>query len=606
MFVTPGLAAYSWAAIGLCSAGAVVVGTRRHAPVRALPWWMIAAAILAMAVGDTIFGSDVRVHSAAPVVADVCYLAMFPLLTIGLIQMVRTRAVLVDWSRTLDLLTFTCAAALLAWVCLIGPSLGADNLDPVDRSTLAAYALGGLLVLVTTVRLVSAAPRNASMILLAAGAFALLTADVMYALATLGGGWRAGGPGDAGYLLGYACWGAAALQPSMVRLTEPAAVRNSQLPLRWMVLLGLSLAIPPAVLLVEAATGQVDDGVVIAVAWTVMAALVITRLAMALRQHRQAVARERRLRRACGTLVAAGDTEEVRAAVHAAVSELMPAGLAHAVVLAVHDPSPEGTEGTGTDPVAGLIRQHPLPSAGDRHTRLLNTRILHPDLRERLHQLPATLACRLVVNQRDLDDPDLGTLLVAGEHRKLAAIQDSVEVLATQASLALERIALTDEFNRRSNEEYLRTLTRNSIDVVVIVDREHRVRYASPSLADILGVELALLTTLWDIVHADDHEQVERTLSASHRTAQPAGARDWWHLPRPDGSLMTVEVSCRDLRQDRMVRGYVITLRDLTEQGTGAGQRESIQRALSASPAAQNRVSGPGRAGLRMSRAPHA
>jgi PAS domain S-box-containing protein len=596
VFAAPDLGAYSWAAIGLCSAGAVVVGIRRNAPPRPLPWWMLGAAILAMALGDTIYGADAQGRSSAPAVADVCYLAMFPLLTIGLVQMVRTSAVLVDWSRMLDLLTFTCAAALLAWVCLIGPSLGANSLDGTGRSTLAAYTLGDLLTLVTTVRLVFAARRNASMILLGVGATALLTADVWYALAALGSGWRPGGPAEAGYLLVYACWGAAALQPSMVRLTEPVVTRNSQLGLRWVALLGLSLAVPPAVMLVEEGIGQVRDSVVLAVASTLMSALVITRLAMALSQHRQAVARERRLRQACGTLVAAGDTAKVSAAVRAAVSDLMPAGLAHAVVLAVHDlPSPEYPGGTGGDPVAGIISRYPLPRAEERRTRLLNTHALHPDLRERLDRFPATLACRLVVNQHDTDDPGLGALLVASEHRRLAAIQDSVEVLAAQASLALERIALCDEFNRRSNEEYLRAMTRNSIDVVVIVDREYRVRYASPSLADILGVDLPALATLRDIVHADDHEQVERTLAAAHRSTQPGGARDWWHLPRPDGSLMTVEVSCRDLRQDRMVRGYVITLRDLTEHG--AGQRESIQRVLGASPAAQNRESSHGRFG---------
>jgi PAS domain S-box-containing protein len=584
VFVAPDLGAISWAAIGVCSAGAVLLGSRRNAAPRPVAWWMLAAAIAAMAAGDTIYGTDTG-HRSDTAAANVCYLAMFPLLIIGLIQMVRTSSVLVDWSRLLDLLTFTCAAALLVWACLIAPSLGAEQLDNATKSMLAAYAVGDLLILVTTVRLVVAMPRNASAILLAVGATALLTADVWYALGELGGGWRPGEPAEGGYLLAYASWGAAALQPSMVRLTVPAATLVARLPNRRAALLGLSLAIPPGVLLVEALRGQIRDGVVLAVASTLMSALVITRLAMVLGRHRQVVARERRLRQVCGTLVAARDAAEVSIAVRAAVGDLMPPGLGHAVVLAVYDPnSPEHC-----DPVAGTIRRYPLPQAMQRRTRLLNTRTLHPDLREHLDRFPATLSCRLVLDQGDATDPGLGALLVAAEHRGLVAIQDAVEVMAAQATLALERIALTEAVNQRSSEEYLRTVTRNSIDVVLIVDSDQRIRYASPSLSGILGVDVPTLAELSEIVDAGDHEQIGRTLRASQRSTQPGGARDWWHLPRPDGELMTAEVSCRDLRHDRMVRGYVITMRDVTEHD--GLQRESIQRALSASPAGHNRSS---------------
>ncbi|GAA5188222.1 hypothetical protein GCM10023322_38400 [Rugosimonospora acidiphila] len=583
VFAAPGLGALSWAAIGLCSAAAVVVGVRRFAPSRPLPWWVLAAAILAMGAGDTIYGAEAAGWLHAPALADICYLAMFPLMTTGLIQMARSSAVLVDWSRMLDLLTFTCAAALLSWMWLVTPGLGADNLGHAAKSVTAAYALGDLLILVTTVGLAVAAGRNASMTLLALGAIALLAADVWYALATLGGGWHPGGPAESPYLLLYYCWGAAALRPSMVRLTQPVPARSPQLPIRSAALLGLSLSTPPAVLLVEASAGQVRDGVIIGAAWMLMSALVITRLAMALSRHRQTVDRQQQLRRGCGTLVAASDIAKVDDALRAAVGDLMPAGLAHTVLLAVQDPRSPGDP----DPIAKLIKRYPLPHADQGRTRLVNTRMLHPELGDRLDWHPATLVCRLAVDHRDQDDPELGALLVAGDGVALAAIQDAVEVLAAQASLALERIALTDAINRRSNEEYLRAATRNSIDAVIIVDGDRCVRYTSPALADIIGSDVPILTALRDIVHPDDHEQIERTLRAAHRTPQPDGARAWWHLPRPNGGVMTVEVSCRDLRHDRRVRGYVITMRDLAEQE--AMQRESIRRALSALPAAQNR-----------------
>jgi hypothetical protein len=46
-------------------------------------------------------------------------------------------------------------------------------------------------------------------------------------------------------------------------------------------------------------------------------------------------------------------------------------------------------------------------------------------------------------------------------------------------------------------------------------------------------------------------------------------------------------VSCRDLRDDRMVRGYVLTLRDVTSRLVRG--EEAIRQALLNRPAGQNR-----------------
>ncbi|WP_203923635.1 PAS domain S-box protein [Rugosimonospora africana] len=583
--VFAGFGVFSWAAIGLSGAGAIVAGISRYGPTRPLPWWMLAAAMLAMAAGDVIYDAEATGWFSAPVIANGCYLATFPLLTCGLIQIARSGAMRLDWARTLDMLTFTCAATLVVWVWLVAPRLADNDLDPAAKSTLAAYAIGDLLILLTTARLVVAARRNTAMILLAAGGAALLTADLWYTLTTLRSGWHAGGLGEAPYLLTYACWGMAALQPSMVHLTEPTAARYRQLSVLSTGLLTLSLATPPGILLFEAGTGQIHDGPVLAIVWMLMSAFVITRLVTTSRQQRQTAAREHRLRHACDRLAAAVDTTMVTSVVCEAVKELMPTGLVHAHVLAVHDRRLPASP----DPAAELLRRYPPPRADQRRSRLLNTRTLHPDLRDRLDQLPATLACPLTVDHADPGAPELGALLVAGEHRALTAIQDLVEVLAAQAAQALQRIALTDAVDRQGDEEFLRTATRNSIDAVLIIDGDRRIRYASPALANLVGTDVPILAVLSDVLPTENQEQIERTLRAAHRSSQTSGARDWWHLSRPDGSPMIVEVNCRDLRHDRTVRGYVITVRDLAEQD--AGQREAIRRALSRSPAAQNRDS---------------
>src|SRR5690349_12710942 len=158
----PGLASTVWFAIGVISVAAAVWGIRRYEPMRATAWWMLGGTLAVMAAGDTTF-------ELAPRYSDIFYFAMFPLVGTGLVLMTRTSVVLRDRARLLDLLVFTCAAALLAWVFVGSPALRSTGLSPVDRSMLAVYTLGALLVLVITVRLVVASARSPSVLLLAAG-----------------------------------------------------------------------------------------------------------------------------------------------------------------------------------------------------------------------------------------------------------------------------------------------------------------------------------------------------------------------------------------------------------------------------------------------------
>lgn len=576
VFVAPSWSALTWAAIGLLGAGAVVFGAWWHAPLRRAPWWFLAGAIIAMAAGDTIYGATV--HSPTdelPVVGDVCYLAMFPLVTAGLIQMTRTSVVLRDRARLLAILTFTCAAALVTWVFVAGPSLRAESLDNLDKSTMSAYTLGDLLVLITTVRLLVAARRSVAVALLVIGAGGGLVSDVAYTQAQLSSGWQTGGGWEIGYLLMYVCWGASALHPSMAELTLPVDARSTILRRRSMSLLVLSAAVPPTILIVDSLLGRDDNKIVIGVVGLLISAFVITRLADAITRHQQAVARERSLRKACGDLVAATEPTTVDATVRAAVATLMSPGVPHGLVFAVAD------------------SQHvyfPLPAAsGARRTRLLSTRTLHPTLRDELEPHPATLVCPLVRDHRGDGDPGIGTLFVAADERVLAAMRDAVEVLAAQATLALERIALTEAVARRDSDEYMRAVVQNTTDVVLIVDDDDRIRYASPSLSAVLGTAPPPFATLPDIIDAEDYPQVAHSLTLAQDAADQNGVPDRWSLLRVDGSRVLVEVNCRDLRQDRMVRGFVITMRDITEQHPD--EQELIQRALWASPGGKNRRS---------------
>jgi PAS domain S-box-containing protein len=568
VFALPQFGAYVWAAIGLVGAAAVGFGAYRHKPPRPLAWGLLAAAVLAMAAGDTIYGATSHNGpDSVPTIADVCYLAMFPLIMAGMIALVRTRAGLTDWSRWLDVLTFMCAAALLAWVFLTAPALALDRLSNVDKSTLAAYNIGDLLVLATTVRMVLAARREPAVVLLALGAFGLLAGDLSYTVNELGSGWQPGGAADAAYLLFYATWGAAALQPSMVRIATPTPDPGSSLQTRWAALLGLSLLIPPLVLVGEALTGQVRDTTVIGIVSVLMSAFVVTRLVDALTQHWRALARESALRHASSALLAVVSPAGVNAAVHDAVGTLLAPDQPHKVLIGIGgegDPDPYPSD---LGLVPGLVRSADLPAP----------------LRDQLDGLPAALVCPLseaATGSRD------GMLLVAADRRALARIGDALETLAAQATMALQRIGLTEELNRQDSDHYLKTITRTSEDMVLIVDDDLGIRYASDAVASTFGLALPLLVSLHDLEQTGNRGQIDRTLATARRVGQD-GTRDRWHVRGRGGRVLTLEVDCRDLRQDRTVRGYVIRMRDVT--GDMVRQREIIQQALDATPAGHNR-----------------
>jgi len=568
-----------WAAIAMLTVAAIVGGTFLHRPERRSPWWLLAGAVLAMGIGDTIFGATVQTASqSAPVVADVAYLLMIPLVTAGLIDFTRTGAVLRDRSRLLDLSAFACSAGLALWAAVLGPAFGAPTMSWDDKSTLAAYTIGDLLILVATLRLLVAAPRRPALVLLTVGALGMLAGNVVYSLDELHGGWQPGNWGEACYLLFYFACGAAGLHRSMKGLTSDVPIRTKPIG-GWTVLLGLAVGIPPATLLTESLVGGVRDGVLIAATSVVTFALVATRLVDAVRDHHASMARERALREACAALVTATSHDEVTDAMRAGVDALLPDAADHAVALRFNE--------------ADESAAYPLPpAAANRRTRLATTSMLGDDVRHEFEPFRVTLVCPLIVDRRTERDPGAGALFVAADEAALLATQDAIEVLAAQAALALERIALTAAANRRDSDEYLRAVVETTADVVLIIDEDQRIRYASPSLQSVLDIVPPPAATLRDIVHPDDHDQVAQTLAAAERLREATsgtGARDVWSLRRPDGSRAVVEVSYRDLRHDRIVRGIIVTMRDITEEQE---QRlEGIRRTLDASPAGQNRRS---------------
>lgn len=559
VFVAPALDAVAWAGIGLCGAAAIVAGIRWFRPRRPAPWWALAAAVVAMMAGDFLYGLMSDATAEPPPLAHLCYLAMFPFVAAALIGLTRASPTLDGRTGLLDLLAVGGAALLAAWVFIVAPRIE-GGMSGTEWSVQAAYTLGDVVVLVVTTRLVGVAPRNPSAVLLAVGAAGMLAGDVAYGIGQAHGGLAPGGPADLGYVVLYASWGAAALLPSMAALTDPAAPPPSgDVPVRGlgMVPLFAAVAVAPVVLIAQAMTGPVHDGPVIAVVFGISLALLVTRLSDAVRRHAEALRRERTLRHAGTVLVSVTDAGAVAVAVRTAVRELLPADTPHIIVV----------DSSLTD----LLPLNELTAP-----RIVPVHLVPPLWQDRLGEFGHVLVCPL----------DAAVLYVAAERRDLRTVQDAVTVLAGQAALALARIALTEAASRRDSDNYLRAVAEHTNDVVLVLDDDERIRYTSPSVTDLLGIWPTPFATLREIVAPADRDQVAATLGVA-LTGGRDGTRDTWSLRRPDGTRVLVEVSFRDLRDDRLVRGMVITMRDVTEQRRH--ELDLLRRHWEDTPGAANR-----------------
>jgi diguanylate cyclase (GGDEF)-like protein/PAS domain S-box-containing protein len=554
-----------WAAIGVTSATTVVVGAIRNRPRRRLPWLLVATAIAAFNAGDITYNilTDV-LHDRDPFPswADGFYLGLFfPLAAAGVLGLARSGARSRDRASMLDTLTLTGGVGLLSWIFLISPYLESPDLSSFEKTVSVAYPLFDVLVLATVVRLLVDVRRTVAVALLTLGCAGLLVADVIYGLKQLDGSWAVGGPVDLGWIVFYAGWGAAALHPSMVSLTEPRILRRHEVTPRRLALLTLSSLIAPAALLVESVRGDTHDAFGIALVSAAMFLLVLARLSGVVNVHRRAEARERALRDAAVALVSATDVAEVSESVRGTVARLLPPGADHRVVVDVDE--------ADTPPVN-------RPSAS-RPIEVLYTRDLDTALAAQLGDFEITLCCPLMLGERPSGDPRVGTVFVAAGEVVLLALQESVEVLASQAALALERITLSNEINRRNSEEYFRTLVHNSADVILIIADDNRIRYASPSASSVFGRDTVVGVPFEDVIHADDRALACQILEVVRSGGHHSDRADWTVL-RVGDSRVQAEVSCRDLRTDRTVRGLVVTLRDVTERRRL--ERELTHRAL--------------------------
>ncbi|KAA0256351.1 MAG: PAS domain S-box protein [Acidobacteria bacterium] len=129
------------------------------------------------------------------------------------------------------------------------------------------------------------------------------------------------------------------------------------------------------------------------------------------------------------------------------------------------------------------------------------------------------------------------------------------------------------------SEAYYRALVESVLDVVSVYDGDGRVRYVSPPVRRMLGLDAAEIVGRMgiDFVHPDDRPALRRVLDAA-RDHPGRGHLFEIRLRHRDGSYRTLESLATSFLGDPSVAGVVISSRDVTDQRAVAAQLLHAQR----------------------------
>jgi diguanylate cyclase (GGDEF)-like protein/PAS domain S-box-containing protein len=554
----------------LSSPIAILLGIRIHHPAQRLPWFLFAAGQALFVAGDiitynypTFFGTEIPF----PSVGDPVYLAVYPCLIGGLLLVVRSRMPGRDLGSLIDSLIIALSAGTVSWVLLLSPIATAADSSLDQKLVGMAYPFLDLVLLGVVVRLlVGAGRRTPSLYLMACAASALLVTDGVYSFVSVQGiiydqdsllelGW------GAFYLL----WGAAALHGSMAGLTAraPDVERPLTTP-RLAALAGATLLAEMVHAIHDAANGVLAEPVLYAVSIMIFL-LVVVRLAGLVQREERSARREKTLREAGASLVAATDRDAVYRATVAAGRRLAGPDSSVGVLSWIDGAAAQlvAADGNMAESLAGLwpilpdARQHllehgslsaPLPGAtsGDTVTSA-GTAVLLP-----------------LVVRGDLR----GVLAVASPLRLAGALVAGLEALSVQAALALESAELAEVLANRRSQVWFASLVQNASDVIVVIQTDTTIRFVSPACDRVLGYRPDELNgrQLSDLVHPDEQAHVTTRLDAVATARNVASEAMEFQIRHADGRWLHVETQPSNLLEDPNVNGIVLNMRDVSER----------------------------------------
>ena len=230
--------------------------TRKDAPQVALPWIILALALLFNTLGDVTWAilQDFLGQEPFPSLADVFYLGYYPLFLIAILHLPVLQA-----SRRESLLTFQdmcivmLASILGFWNFILGPAVQAGMQDPIGIQILSlAYPVCDLVLLWAIFMLIYRKPvgvTQSPLIVLAVAATLFFLTDCLYCYLSVLGAYASGGWVDIGWIGAYLLFSLAGLMQAVTVMDQggstllagadaPRQIPNglrSYLPYIWLV-----------------------------------------------------------------------------------------------------------------------------------------------------------------------------------------------------------------------------------------------------------------------------------------------------------------------------------------------------------------------------------
>jgi diguanylate cyclase (GGDEF)-like protein/PAS domain S-box-containing protein len=552
--------------LGLSGAIAIIAGIMIHKPRAKAAWWLFAAGLLFFVSGDLytysypkLFGADV----GFPSIGDALYLAVYPFLLAGLLLLIRRRNPKPDRSALIDSLILTIGVGLLSWVFVIAPNVHLSGLTWLAKGVSVAYPLGDVLLLAAVIRLaVDAGKRTPAFWLLVGSIVCLLATDSAYNYALLKNTYHHQLSFDAGWILFYLLWGAAALHPSMRSLEEPASDPRTRLTGLRLGLLAGACLIAPAIRFAESLHNP--DVLVVLVASGVLFLLVVARMAGLVRQEERVVSRERALRGAGIDLVAAAGHEQVATAAISAVHRLLGADTPVRVVLVSEGEAvlAATSDGVSGDRIGDVTRDWLRQDCSD------SLRVFGAELPAHVRRdLLLSEAHTTIIAPLTVRGEVRGVLVVSSPDTVTSGLLDALGALATQVSLAVEGASLTADLHRRQSEARFRSLVAHSSDLITVLDADGIVTYQSPSIEAVLGhpadeVEGKRFDRL---VIESDRPLLAELIALDGSRSSDAHTIEC-SVTHRDGTTLMFEMQHTNLLADEHVHGIVLNSRDISER----------------------------------------
>jgi diguanylate cyclase (GGDEF)-like protein/PAS domain S-box-containing protein len=555
--------------LGLYGVIGVVGGIRVHKPAASMAWWLMAGGLLLFFMGDVYTYSYTKLFHADvpfPSPGDAMYIGVYPVLMIGLLLLVRRRNQRADGPGVIDAVIMSVGLSLVSFLFLIAPYIHDGTMSLVPKLVSIAYPTGDLILLAAAIRLaVDAGKRRPSFYLLIGSIVTLLLTDFVYGILTLDGTYNHQLWLDAGWIFFYLLWGAAALHPSMVELSDVETGRESRLTgLRLGLLAGATL-IAPILELTRTIPHHDWDAVVLIGASIALFCLVVGRMAGLVRQREKAAAREQALTAAGGLLVGATDRNEIVIAALQAVVELggdqVGARLCRITgedvrVLAIDDRGGLA-DWMVSGEVAALVQECDVRGVA----------MLPAYARQQL-RLPVGNDPVLGLELRQGDSSDsLLMFVVAGAPCGDADTRYAMRTLAHQVALALGSAELSEEVHRQAGEARFSTLVANATDLITVLRADNTIAYQSPSIERVLGytADEVIGKSFDALLHPEEQGRLLRRLSdGAGATGRPEVIECL--LQTKDGELRYFEILHSNLLDDDAVRGVVLNGRDVSER----------------------------------------